>query len=111
MKAIREKCKDCSETLKEIRECEFTDCRVYRYRMGYDTEPRKKRSTLAAIRGKCLDCCNGSRTEVDLCPVEGCGRWPYRFGVAFKDGVFTSKTPSFSGGFSPKKQTVADCPS
>lgn len=110
MRAIRVKCLDCSETLKEIRECAFTDCRVYRYRMGYDSEPRKKRSTMSAIRGKCLDCCNGSRVEVDACPVEDCSLWEYRFGIGFKDGIFEAKTPSFSGGFSSKKRTPTDCP-
>ena len=35
---------------------------------------------IKAIRAKCLDCCNGSYTEVDLCPCTSCSLYPYRFG-------------------------------
>jgi hypothetical protein len=35
---------------------------------------------LKAIRRKCLDCCCGSSHEVDLCQVEDCSLYPYRFG-------------------------------
>ena len=33
-----------------------------------------------AIRLKCLDCCNGSSTEVKLCTVEKCPLYPFRDG-------------------------------
>ncbi len=35
---------------------------------------------LKAIRRKCLDCCCGSSKEVEMCPVETCSLYPYRFG-------------------------------
>lgn len=33
-----------------------------------------------AIRAKCLDCCCGSVTEVQLCPCADCSLYPFRFG-------------------------------
>lgn len=33
-----------------------------------------------AIRKKCLDCCNGSRTEVRYCTIIQCDLFPYRLG-------------------------------
>lgn len=40
----------------------------------------KIRSPLKAIRLKCLDCSADSAKEVQLCPIEDCPLWPYRFG-------------------------------
>ncbi len=37
-------------------------------------------STLKAIRKKCLDCCCNSPQEVELCHIESCALYPYRFG-------------------------------
>ncbi len=34
-----------------------------------------------AIRAKCLDCANGSATEVRHCPIKDCPLYPYRFGM------------------------------
>ncbi len=39
-----------------------------------------KRRPLKAIRDKCLDCCNGQKKEVKLCPIEDCPLWEYRTG-------------------------------
>lgn len=33
-----------------------------------------------SIRAKCLDCANGSRTEVRLCEITTCALWPRRMG-------------------------------
>lgn len=33
-----------------------------------------------AIRAKCLDCSNGSRSEVRYCPMTECALYPYRMG-------------------------------
>ena len=33
-----------------------------------------------AIRAKCLDCCCGSRSEVELCTCDSCPLYPFRFG-------------------------------
>ena len=35
---------------------------------------------IKAIRSKCVDCCNGQRTEVKRCPCRDCPLWPYRMG-------------------------------
>ncbi len=37
-----------------------------------------------AVRKYCLACCNGSSSEVKLCPVEDCALHPYRLGKAGK---------------------------
>jgi hypothetical protein len=36
--------------------------------------------TLKAVRRHCLDCCNGSAKEVELCPAKRCPLWTMRFG-------------------------------
>lgn len=33
-----------------------------------------------AIREKCLDCCCGSATEVNLCEIHDCALYPFRLG-------------------------------
>ena len=38
------------------------------------------RSSVKAIRAKCLDCCGYSPSEVRLCPAEECALHPFRFG-------------------------------
>jgi len=45
-----------------------------------ETGVGKKKTPLRAIREKCLDCCCGSSTEVDLCPCEDCSLYPFRYG-------------------------------
>lgn len=35
---------------------------------------------IRAIRQKCIDCCGGSYKEVELCHLEDCPLFPYRFG-------------------------------
>lgn len=40
----------------------------------------KKITALKAIRLKCLECSNGSSTEVTECPVKNCPIYPYRLG-------------------------------
>ena len=35
-------------------------------------------SLLSDIRGKCLECCGGSRKLVDECYVRSCRLWKYR---------------------------------
>ena len=38
-------------------------------------------SLLSDIRGKCLDCCCGSRKLVDECRVRECRLWKHRKGL------------------------------
>jgi hypothetical protein len=35
---------------------------------------------LKAVRRHCLSCCNGSPSEVRLCPAKACPLWPFRHG-------------------------------
>lgn len=35
---------------------------------------------MKAIREKCLDCCCGSATEVNLCTITDCALYPFRMG-------------------------------
>ena len=47
------------------------------YQQNYKTAmPGKSRA--AAVKGKCLDCCNWQRVEVADCLVETCPLWLYR---------------------------------
>ena len=39
-------------------------------------------SLLADIRAKCLDCCCGSRKQVDECTSRECRLWKHRKGLA-----------------------------
>ena len=39
-------------------------------------------SLLADIRGKCLECCGGSRNLVDECTIKECRLWKHRRGLA-----------------------------
>jgi len=32
----------------------------------------------AAVKAKCLDCCNLDKSEVALCSIEGCPLWRFR---------------------------------
>lgn len=54
---------------------------------GTSMDPPK--SPLKAIRFNCLDCSGGSAQEVNLCPVETCPLWGFRFGR--KPGTVASK--------------------
>ena len=40
LRAIRQKCLDCSETVREVRECAIQDCSLYPYRLGKN--PKRK---------------------------------------------------------------------
>ena len=59
---------------------------------------------LRAIRAKCVDCMNGQRKEIRVCPCQDCALWvfrtghnPYRAGVGGKG--FKSKNADSSADF------------
>lgn len=52
---------------------------------------------LKAIRRKCLDCCNGSRSEVRKCEDTDCSLFPYRFGHNPRRSGIGNKRASFHG--------------
>ena len=52
IKAIREKCKDCTcNELRKIRECRIKDCRLWPYRMGKRPKPGTEEFTLLTGKG------------------------------------------------------------
>lgn len=43
-------------------------------------EEKRITNPIKAIRAKCLDCCCGSSSEVELCTCTGCALYPFRRG-------------------------------
>lgn len=41
----------------------------------------KYKTPLKAIRAKCIDCCCGSRKEVDACELSKCPLYEFRLGM------------------------------
>ncbi|MFO8164522.1 MAG: hypothetical protein R6T98_08305 [Desulfatiglandales bacterium] len=76
-RAIREKCLNCSAwSIKEVEDCQHTDCPLYPYRSGKGPQNAKARGK--AIRDYCLWCMNGNASEVRKCPTRDCPLFPYR---------------------------------
>jgi len=76
-RAIRERCLNCSAwSVKEVANCEFADCPLYRFRSGQGRQNAKLRSK--AIRDYCLWCMADSRVEVSKCPTSDCSLFAYR---------------------------------
>jgi len=85
LKSIRRHCKDCSESLKEVRNCELSQCALFSYRMGKNPyrgkqKPPSYSPPLKAIRLYCLSCCLNKPKEVRLCPAGSCAIHSFRFG-------------------------------
>jgi hypothetical protein len=84
----------------------------------YRVYPPRILSPLQAVRHKCLDCCCESSQEVELCPVEGCLLWPFRFG-RYPEGHRGPKTvlrpikrkckDCMPEAFKPGTRAVVDC--
>ena len=77
--AIRERCRECSETLRDIERCTIAKCELYPFRMGR-LSGRAITKRRNAIRKYCLSCCGDSESETRLCHIEDCPLWPYRHG-------------------------------
>ena len=76
-KAIRYKCLDCCcWSHSEVRDCSYTDCYLYPFRMGKGQQNAKARAM--AIRRHCLKYCVGTRTEIRKCVSRTCPLFPYR---------------------------------
>ena len=81
LRAIRRRCLDCSGySAAEVRDCDFTDCALFTYRMGKRPRPPAELTPCRAIRTYCLWCRGGSAVEVKLCPKADCGPHDYRLG-------------------------------
>ena len=76
-RAIREKCLNCTGwSIKEVKECEFTDCPLYQFRSGQGKQDAIAREK--AIRKFCLWCCADQILEVSKCPARDCSLFVYR---------------------------------
>lgn len=90
LKSIRRHCLwCCNHQASEVRLCPAERCPLWPYRMGVMPD-MPGRSTLKAIRRRCLDCAQ-SRKAVALCQTLSCALHSYRFG---KNPNISEKTRS-----------------
>ena len=90
-RAIRERCLNCSGwNLKEVYDCEISNCSLYPYRSGNGKQNPKDRKK--AIREYCLDCMSGQRNEIKLCPSQDCPLFAYRMGIIDRTAEIKSTT-------------------
>jgi hypothetical protein len=76
-RAIRENCLNClAWIVREVSNCQDTDCPLYPYRLGKGPQNAKARAK--AIRDYCLWCMNGNTSEVTTCIIRDCPLFPYR---------------------------------
>jgi len=93
LKAIRSRCKDCSETPEEIKNCpcfenngQIEKCSLWPYRLGKRPNKEDKEkfgdvlTPIKSIRKYCLWCCGGSTKLVRECSMVDCPLWVYRLG-------------------------------
>jgi hypothetical protein len=73
LKMIRAKCRDCSDTLSDIKNCVIPECALYPLRMGHEV---KKYPAKKAIKMYCRWCSNNQPKEVRLCPSTDCPIYP-----------------------------------
>lgn len=99
MRAIRAKCLDCSDSLRDVRDCWYKECPIYEYRLGHRPNEKASRTPVKAIRAKCLDCCLDQPKEVRLCEAEKCPLHVYRFGKRPRTDNSTD-----AEGFSEKRE-------
>jgi len=86
--AIRARCRGCTESLKEIRECPCPDCQLYEYRTGHRPKGKAQCTPCQAIREYCIWCQgwrggNGRNTAIRLareCHISDCPIWHLRPG-------------------------------
>ena len=118
VKAIRQRCIDCSGgSLREVRECSHDVCPLHQYRFG--KRPQEKTLTpLKAIRAHCVACSNGNRHEANLCPSEKCPLQAYKTGhrpkadnssINEKDFKNANVAPTFLANTGNKKGGVDAC--
>jgi len=74
VKAIRNKCIDCSETNLDRSNCKEISCPLHNFRMG--KRPKKCKPDLA-IKKYCKWCSITSQEVID-CPDDKCALYPYR---------------------------------
>lgn len=74
--AIRKYCLDCGDTPKGVKDCSFTNCPLYPFRLK-----KGGGSKTAPVRKYCLvDCMNNNSIEVKECVNKECFLYPFRMG-------------------------------
>ncbi len=78
--AIAARCRDCAGTGQATRACEFTDCDLWRFRLGPEDKAAvgKRVTRQKAIRYHCKWCTKDQTVEIRLCPAIECSLYPYR---------------------------------
>jgi hypothetical protein len=76
-KAIRERCLNCvGWSVKDVKECEMTDCHLFQFRSGQGNQDSKMRAK--AIRKFCLWCMCERHIEVSKCTAPDCPLFAFR---------------------------------
>jgi len=88
--ALRLRCLNCSGWgYKEVKECKFTDCKIYPYREG--DNPNSGVQRMKDLRDYCK-WCSVEGGEPKRCQDFNCPLWPFRKGSATdksREGVST----------------------
>jgi len=111
IRSMRAFCLDCTGGDRAtVRECSFTDCPLFPYRMGRRPPKGTAATPMKTIRKQCLECCSGSFAVVRACPAESCPLYRYRLGHkplatdglgavgVFSDAPVMNHTPKESRG-------------
>ena len=97
-RAMRAYCLDCTGGDRaEVRNCTFTGCPLYPYRMGKRPPKGTAATPMKTIRANCLECCSGSFIEVRRCPAGACPVHRYRSGRKVAATGELSSVKAFSG--------------
>ena len=76
-KAIRKRCLNCvGWSVKDVKECEMTDCHLFEFRSGQGKQDSKLRAR--AIRKFCLWCMCGRANELSKCTSPDCPLFAFR---------------------------------
>jgi len=81
IRSIRAYCLDCTGGERAtVRNCSYTWCPLYPYRMGKRPPKGTAATPMKTIRKQCMECCSGVPSEVRKCPAGACSIHRYRFG-------------------------------
>lgn len=98
IRSIRAYCLDCTGGEKvTVRNCSYTWCPLYPYRMGKRPPKGTAATPMKTIRKQCLECCSGVPSEVRRCPAGACSIHRYRMGRKEAATGELSTASDFSG--------------
>jgi hypothetical protein len=75
-KAVRQRCLECAGSHGAVRECEVSDCDLWKFRPSSPEKPDTTRKK--AIRNFCLDCQGCSPSGVRECETVDCPLFSHR---------------------------------